>query len=150
MLRTYLRLRTWLGWGWHPDDLRVRAQTYVRTAFQLLPASLIAILVLVGVVALLEQSSRGRVALPNLLRLAAVLGACSVILIVVGLLVPALSARILAQRAQTERPAVIYGHCVASIPDYFGPLYACIGPSPERARWYVLPLAWDPFIEPSN
>jgi hypothetical protein len=65
------------------------------------------------------------------------------------MLVPALSARILVQRAQRTRPTVIYGRCFATIPDFPGPLYACIGLSQERAHWYVLPLAWDIFIEPS-
>jgi hypothetical protein len=37
MLRIYLRLRTWLGWGRHPDGLRVRARLYVSMASRLLP-----------------------------------------------------------------------------------------------------------------
>lgn len=155
MLLTFLRLRSWLGWGWHPDDLRVRARLNLRTAFWMLPLMVTVVLFEFGFLELLRDSSRRALILPDLVRYAVVEVAIFVLFIVVLLLLPALSSRILAQRAQSERPAIIYGRCFATIPDPHeflnsGRLYACIGPSPERARWYVLPLEWDTFIEPSH
>jgi hypothetical protein len=65
MLLTYLRLRTWLGWGWHPDDLRVRARLYVSAASRLLPLAVIGTVIMFGFLVVRAHSSRRAPALPG-------------------------------------------------------------------------------------
>jgi hypothetical protein len=156
MTLPFLRLLTWLGWGQHPDDLRARAELNL----SLVPRTLIG---LAGFVVFLSglalalvwnNSERARI-VPEIVH-DTILGAAVLLLItVVGLLLPALSSRILARRSQPDRPTTVYGRCFATLPDPYGlfpggRLYARIGLSPDPARWYLLPLEWDTYIQPSS
>ncbi len=143
------RLRTWLGWGGHPEELRTLGEMRLRhatfTAFFIL-------LSLIALVGLPGRGSHGFNSVNFSLALQRTLPFDFVISLAVFayLGAPAIGNLLLARRVASDVLRTTQGRCfeVRLAPSIY--LFAQIGPTLENARWYPLPIEWDAVVMPSE
>lgn len=139
-----LRLHSWLGWGQHPNELRVRSTVIVRVIkLGFIPFALFIPLVVaaIAVPSYVEQHhSLSHFPLVSLIRFILSLEVLLWLAGIVFFALPAVTSWGLAQRGAAGRMGRVYGRCFATLLDPPGRMFAHIGASREAARWYSLPL----------
>jgi hypothetical protein len=144
-----LRLRAWLGWGLHPEELRFRSAMFLRmfrAVCVMLPVWSVLLLVTFALSGRHSQWPPSA----NSMRGMAVFVICILGIWAALLLTPAVASWWLARRGANESPTSRYGQCYAIRLDPPGLFFARIGETPRTARWYRLPLDWDRIVGPSG
>jgi hypothetical protein len=144
-----LRLRSFLGWGLHPVELRRRSARFLR-AFSIWCISFLLLPLFWFLAPALDHRHLQWPPTAASVRGLAVVLIYGLSLLVISTLAPAVASWWLARRGAGSVVTTGYGHCYAIRLDPPGFFFARIGETPRTAKWYSLPLDWDRIVSPSD
>ncbi len=142
MLLLRLRLRSWfLGWGLHPEELRLLSGYRMRAFW----AYAVTVLVLFAAIFVAIPGLQGYSTPVNITVREGIGLLIILLLLVILLAVPALAYRRRAREA-TLAPDHLMGYCYRMAFNPPSPCFIRFGASAETARWYAVPLEWEELI----